>query len=108
MSSVVPLGGRLSQIFSPQIYLLFSSLVTAAGLLVTGLAKTLAVFLLGRVVTGCGSAGVMTTSIMLVLDLASKKRRGLFIGMVNTGYTTGVASGAVLAGALTPVYGWVG
>lgn len=108
MSSVVPFGGRLSQIFSPQIYLLFSSLVTAAGLLVTGLAKTLAVFLLGRVVTGCGSAGVMTASIMLVLDLASKKRRGLFIGMVNTGYTAGVASGAVLAGVLTPVYGWVG
>ncbi|KAL2006939.1 hypothetical protein VTN00DRAFT_9607 [Thermoascus crustaceus] len=106
MSSTVPLGGRLSQIFSPRLYLLVSSLITSTGLLVTAAARRLAVFLLGRVLTGCGSAGVMATSIMLVLDLASGKRRGLFIGMVNTGYTTGVAAGAVLAGIITPIFGW--
>lgn len=107
MSSTVPLGGRLSQIFSPRLYLLVSSLITSAGLLVTAAARTLAVFLLGRVLTGCGSAGVVATSIMLVLDLASNKRRGLCVGMVNTGYTAGVAAGAVLAGIVTPVFGWV-
>ncbi|GAD97453.1 MFS multidrug transporter, putative [Paecilomyces variotii No. 5] len=106
MSCVTPLGGRLSQIFSPRNYILGSSLVMAAGLLITSLAKTLWVFLLGRVVTGSGAAGIMATSIILVLELSSKKRRGLFIGIVNAGFTTGVASGAVLAGAVTPVFGW--
>lgn len=79
----------------------------AIGLLITSLAKTLWVFLLGRFVTGGGGAGIMATSIILVLELSSKKRRGLFIGMVNAGFTTGVASGAVLAGAVTPHFGWV-
>ena len=48
----------------------------------------------------------MSTSIILVLEMASKKRRGLCIGMINCGYTTGVASGAVLAGLITPTLGW--
>lgn len=49
----------------------------------------------------------MITAIILTLDLSSKKRRGLFIGLINVGMTTGIATGAVLAGILTPTYGWV-
>ncbi|THC92288.1 hypothetical protein EYZ11_008238 [Aspergillus tanneri] len=56
--------------------------------------------------TGCGGGGLMVTAIILTLDLASNKRRGLFIGLINVGMTTGIASGAVLAGLLTPAYGW--
>jgi MFS family permease len=65
------------------------------------------VFLLGRAVSGCGGGGLMVTAIILTLDLTSKKRRGLFIGLINVGMTTGVSSGAVLAGLLTPTFGWV-
>jgi predicted MFS family arabinose efflux permease len=49
----------------------------------------------------------MSTSIILALDLSSPKRRGLCIGLINCGLTTGVATGAVLAGLLTPTLGWV-
>jgi MFS family permease len=49
----------------------------------------------------------MTISFILVLELSGKKRRGLYIGLVNTGFTTGVSLGAVIAGALLPVMGWV-
>jgi len=44
---------------------------------------------------------------VLVLELANGKRRGLFIGLVNSGFTFGVSMGAVIAGALLPVTGWV-
>lgn len=49
----------------------------------------------------------MTIAIILVLELSSKKKRGLFIGLVNTGFTSGVSLGAVIAGALLPMTGWV-
>jgi MFS family permease len=107
MSSVTPLSGRLAGIFTPRIYVIFSGFLLAAGLFTTAAAPTLAVFLLGRAVTGIGSGGLMSAAIILVLDLASPKRRGLYIGLINAGYTTGVASGAVLAGLLTPRVGWV-
>jgi MFS family permease len=50
---------------------------------------------------------MMTIAFILVLELSSKKKRGLFIGLVNAGFTTGVSLGAVIAGALLPVTGWV-
>ncbi|KAF7158863.1 hypothetical protein CNMCM6106_005821 [Aspergillus hiratsukae] len=106
MSSVSPLAGRLCQIFTARNYTLFSVTVLSLGLFVTAAARSLPVFLFGRALSGCGSAGVMVTSFILILDLTSKKRRGLFIGLLNVGMTTGISCGAVLAGLLTPVYGW--
>lgn len=49
----------------------------------------------------------MTLSIILVIELTSKKRRGLMIGLMNSGYTSGVSLGAVIAGALIDHTGWV-
>lgn len=107
LSSVTPLTGRLSAIFTPRIYVIFSSVILSIGLFITAVAPTFAVFILGRIIAGCGSAGLMSTAIILALDLSSSRRRGLFIGLINCGFTTGVASGAVLAGLLTPTWGWV-
>lgn len=107
MSSVTPLAGRLSQIFTPRVYVLFSCVLLSIGLFITAAARNLAVFLLGRALTGCGGGGIMVTTIILTLDLTSKKRRGLYIGLINVGMTTGVSTGAVLAGLLTPAFGWV-
>lgn len=107
MSSIAPLAGRLSQIFSARNCIFVSSIIFSIGGLVTSQAPSFGIFLVGRVIAGVGAAGILTISIILVLELTGKKTRGLFIGLVNTGYTSGVALGAVLAGALLPVTGWV-
>jgi MFS family permease len=106
MSSVSPLAGRLCQIFTARNYTLFSVAILSVGLFVTAASRSLPVFLFGRALSGCGSAGVMVTSFIFILDLSSKKRRGLFIGLLNVGVTTGISCGALLAGLLTPVFGW--
>ncbi|PKX88721.1 putative MFS multidrug transporter [Aspergillus novofumigatus IBT 16806] len=106
MSSVSPLAGRLCQIFTARIYTLFSVAILSVGLFITAASPSLPVFLFGRALSGCGSAGVMVTSFIFILDLTSKKRRGLFIGLLNVGVTTGISCGALLAGLLTPVFGW--
>lgn len=106
MSSITPLAGKFSQIFTPRLYVVFSTTLLSTGLFLSAAAPDLRAFLTGRVIAGCGSGGLMSTSIILVLDMASKKRRGLCIGLINSGYTTGVASGAVLAGLMAPTLGW--
>ncbi|KAH7356496.1 major facilitator superfamily domain-containing protein [Rhexocercosporidium sp. MPI-PUGE-AT-0058] len=106
MSSTSPLAARLAQIFSPRNCVFAASIFFAIGGVVTSQAQTLRVFLLGRAIQGIGGSGIMTVSFILVLELTGKKRRGLFIGLVNAGFTTGVSFGAVVAGALLPITGW--
>ncbi|CZS90276.1 related to putative multidrug transporter [Rhynchosporium agropyri] len=106
MSSTSPLAARLAQIFSPRNCVFAASIFFAIGGVVTSQAKNLKIFLTGRVIQGVGGAGIMTVSFILVLELTGKKRRGLFIGLVNAAFTTGVSFGAVVAGALLPVMGW--
>lgn len=106
-SSVTPLTGRLAAIFTPRLYVIFASTILAIGLFITATASNLTIFLVGRAVAGIGSGGLMSIAIILAVDLASPKLRGLCIGLINAGYTTGLASGAVLAGLMTSSLGWV-
>ena len=107
MSSTSPLAARLAEIFSPRKCVLAAAIIFAIGGIVTSQAHSLRVFLVGRAITGLGASGVMTISFILVLELSGKKRRGLFIGLLNTGFTTGVSFGAVIFGALLSSMGWV-
>lgn len=106
MSSTSPLSGKLSQIFSPRVCIFVSSIILACGALVAAFANDFVGFIAGRILTGVGAAGIFTISIIIVLELTGPKRRGLFIGLLNSGYTVGVAAGATAAGALLPHTGW--
>lgn len=106
-SSLAPIAGRLAAIFSPRSLVMPFCMLIAVGAFITAWAQSFEVFILGRAVSGAGGAGVLTLSIILVLDLTSKRRRGLFIGLVNSGFTIGISVGAVVYGAALPVIGWV-
>jgi MFS family permease len=106
-SSLSPIAGRLATIFSPRTLVLPVAVFFALGGLITSQAHSFGVFILGRVFTGLGGAGIMTLSVVLVLELTSKRRRGLFIGLVNAGFTIGLSVGAVVFGAVLPAVGWV-
>ncbi|QSZ36515.1 hypothetical protein DSL72_006395 [Monilinia vaccinii-corymbosi] len=106
ISSMSPIAARLAQIFSPRNCMITSALVFAVGGAVTSQAPDLKTFLIGRAISGTGGAGIITISFVLVLELTTKKRRGIFIGLANSGFTVGVSLGAVVWGALLPVVGW--
>jgi MFS family permease len=106
MSALGPLNGKLAAVFTPRITIFASSILLATGVIISGLATTFESFITGRVFTGIGAAGIFTVSIIIVLELTGSKRRGLAIGLLNTGFTIGVAVGATAAGALLPHTGW--
>lgn len=106
MASTSPLAGRLVTIFSLRSMVLVSALLFAGGAVVTSRADSFVVFITGRALTGLGGGCVMTLALILVLQLSSRRRRGLLLGIVNAGFTVGVSAGAVVFGALLPVLGW--
>ncbi|KAJ4358343.1 uncharacterized protein N0V89_002925 [Didymosphaeria variabile] len=106
MSALAPLMGRLSQLFSPRLCMFFSTVLICFGSLITSLANSLKWFLVGRSLTGAGGAGILIVATILIIQMVSSKRRGLFIGMANTGMTVGLSLGAVIAGAAEPKIGW--
>ncbi|KAH7391103.1 major facilitator superfamily domain-containing protein [Phaeosphaeria sp. MPI-PUGE-AT-0046c] len=106
MSSLAPLMGRLSQVFSPRLCMFFSTLLICIGTAITGLSTSFEMFLVGRAFTGAGGGGILIVASIIVIQMTSPKRRGLYIGLVNSGMTVGVSLGAVIAGALEPKIGW--
>lgn len=107
MSSLAPLSGRLSQVFSARLCLFFSTATIAVGTTVIATSRSFEQFIVGRVITGVGAAGVFVVASIIVIQMVSAKKRGLFLGLVNGGMTLGVSLGAVIAGALEPRIGWV-
>ena len=107
MSSTSPLLGRFCKIFSPRICMFVASLVFTVGTVISALAPNFAGFLAGRAIAGIGGAGIVVCSIILVLHIAPEEKRGIVLGLVNTGFTVGVSLGAVVAGALVSSIGWV-
>ncbi|PSR75949.1 major facilitator superfamily domain-containing protein [Coniella lustricola] len=106
MASASPLAGRLATIFSLATMVLCAAVLFALGAVLSSRAASFAAFVAGRALTGAGGGCIMTLALVLVLQLASRKRRGLFVGMVNAVFTVGVSAGAVVFGALLPVLGW--
>ncbi|CAO2658093.1 Nn.00g073530.m01.CDS01 [Neocucurbitaria sp. VM-36] len=106
MSSLAPLMGRLSQVFSPRLCMFFSTLLMSSGTTITSTAVTFEHFIIGRVVTGAGGGGIFIVAAIMAIQMTSPKRRGLYMGLANTGMTVGVSLGAVIAGALEPKIGW--
>ncbi|KAF1984993.1 MFS general substrate transporter [Aulographum hederae CBS 113979] len=106
MSSVAPITGRLSHIFSPRNVIFVSTIIFCIGCILTAFAPNFTGFMVGRSVSGIGAAGVFTVSTILVLQLAPTKQRGLSVGLLNSGFTVGVSVGAIVAGALLERTGW--
>lgn len=84
-----------------------STILMCIGTAITALSNSFKAFIVGRIFTGAGGGGMFIVSSIIVIQMTSPQRRGLFIGLVNSGMTVGVSLGAVIAGALEPRIGWV-
>lgn len=107
VSALAPFISRLAATFSPRAVITPMVTCVATGSLVSGLATSLNTFLIGRVISGIGYAGVLPLSVVFIIEFTTGKSRGIFVGMFNTGATIGVSVGAALFGALLPMIGWV-
>lgn len=98
-----PIWGRLSDRIGRKPVLLISLFGTAAGSLLTGIAGSLALLFLGRVVDGASGASVSVAQ-AAAADLAAPRDRAKLMGLLGAAFGVGFVVGPALGGLAA----WVG
>ncbi|CDO76935.1 hypothetical protein BN946_scf185006.g17 [Trametes cinnabarina] len=100
-SAVLPLSGRLADIFGRRIILLVSIVLFAVGSTVTAVAHTMGTIIIGR-----SSGAIQVLVAIVTADLIPLKDRGLFQSITGATFSFASAAGPFIAGALAQHATW--
>lgn len=103
---LMPLYGRLGDGLGKRRLFLMGVVTFLSGTVITSVAPSLLLLMIGRVVQGLGAAGVIPLCIAIISQLYPKNERGKALGTWNSiGPVAGIA-GPFLAGLLVDHFGW--
>jgi len=103
---VMPLLGRLSDLYGRRPLLLLCLGVFAAGSLVTASAHDLGSVVAGRALQGLGGGGLVPVTLALVADLWPPDRRGLPLGVIGGVQELGSVLGPLYGGLILTIANW--
>ncbi|KAJ4165073.1 hypothetical protein LMH87_006720 [Akanthomyces muscarius] len=97
-AAVLPIAGRLTDVFGRAPGLVLSNIVFASGNLICGTATDKYTMFLGRSIAGFGGGGLRSIQNFLASDLVPLRQRGLTQGIANLCYGCGAMLGGVIGG----------
>jgi len=103
---VMPLLGRLSDLYGRRPLLLLCLAVFAGGSLVTASATDLGSVVTGRALQGLGGGGLVPVTLALVADLWPPERRSLPLGVIGGVQELGSVLGPLYGGLILTVSTW--
>lgn len=99
--SCQPLFGRFYLYFEHKLWYCMSLLLFEAGSILCATAPNSPAFILGRAISGCGAAGILTGSLAIFGDSAPMRERPRGLALVASFQSVAYMSGPVLSGVLT-------
>jgi len=103
---LVPIYGKLSDIYGRKPILLAGITLFLLGSVLCGISQTTLGLILGRVVQGTGSASLFTSAFAVVADLFPPAVRGRYTGMFGGVWGFASVAGPLAGGFLTDRLGW--
>src|SRR5262249_5937832 len=103
---LVPIYGKLSDLYGRKPILLAGILLFLAGSVGCGISRTTMGLILGRVVQGLGSASLFTSAFAVVADLFPPAVRGRYTGLFGGVWGFASVVGPLAGGFLTDHLGW--
>jgi len=104
--ALMPLAGRLSDMFERKDAFLAGLLLLAVGSAMGSLAASVEFLVLARVVQAAGSACIAANAIAIVSDVFPPRQRNMAIGIVVGLIGVGGASGLASGGAMVSQFNW--
>lgn len=103
---VVPIVGKLSDLYGRKRFYVGGILVFMASSLVAGLAPGFGTFLFARALEGLGMGTMMPLSQAIIGDLVSPRERGKYQGLIGAMFGIASVVGPFLGGWITDTLGW--
>jgi EmrB/QacA subfamily drug resistance transporter len=103
---LVPIYGKLSDLYGRRRILLIAIGIFLAGSLACGIAQTAGQLIAFRAVQGIGSAGLFTSAFAIVADLFPPAERGKWQGMFGAAWGVSSVVGPLLGGVITEQLSW--
>ncbi|KAB1656896.1 MFS transporter [Pseudoclavibacter chungangensis] len=103
---VMPIYGKLSDLFGRRPLLVTAILLFMAGSVIGALAQSIEVLVVARVVQGLGGGGLMILSQAAIADVVPARERGKYMGIMGGVFAFSSVAGPLLGGWLTEGPGW--
>ncbi|HEY5951995.1 MAG TPA: MDR family MFS transporter [Kofleriaceae bacterium] len=103
---LVPIYGKLSDLYGRRRILLIAIGIFLAGSLACGIAQNATQLIAFRAVQGIGSAGLFTSAFAIVADLFPPAERGKWQGMFGAAWGVSSVVGPLLGGVITESLSW--
>ncbi|EFR02262.1 major facilitator superfamily transporter [Nannizzia gypsea CBS 118893] len=100
------LQGRFFAFYSVKWLFLGNFLIFEAGVLISGLAQSSIILILGRAVSGLGLSGIAQGCMVIVTLTRPLNKRPVFLGAISTSEFTAMALGPLLGGVITSQLSW--
>ncbi|KAJ6125466.1 Major facilitator superfamily domain general substrate transporter [Penicillium samsonianum] len=101
-----PLSGKIYSRFSIKWTFLAFFVIFEVGSAICGAAHSSAMFIVGRVIAGIGSAGVANGAVTTISAVLPTQKQALFMGLNMGMGQVGLATGPIIGGAFTTNISW--
>ncbi len=103
---MIPIYGKLSDLFGRKIVLVFGVVLFLAGSALCGLSESATFLILARAIQGLGSAALFTSAFSIVADLYPPAERGRISGLFGAVFGLSSVLGPLVGGFITDHLSW--
>ncbi|KAI8810919.1 major facilitator superfamily domain-containing protein [Cladochytrium replicatum] len=100
-AALSPIYGKLADIFGRKLVFLVAIFIFEVGSLLCGLANSMIMLIIGRVIAGIGGGGIFNLVLIIISDIVSFQDRGKYQGIIGAVFGLASVIGPLAGGGFT-------